>query len=184
MPKLQAGEVILEESWGAELLRAKANTCCAGIDRCYVVEKKKDEPGPDFRVQTDGISFEGACMNDDLVDVNQVTCNDVGAVLRTFGVEAARRTVVAEVGGVFGAYGIGVDPRHLSLISDHMTRQVRPWLLLHSSRDTRASCVNVGGGLTLFIPLSGILVRCIDMCRSSMPENDNCAIFTAGLYTT
>lgn len=88
------------------------------------MEKKKDEPGPDFRVQTDGINFEGAFTNDDLVDVTAVTCNDVGAVLRTFGVEAARRTVVAEVGGVFGAYGIGVDPRHLSLISDHMTRQV------------------------------------------------------------
>ena len=96
----------------------------AGIDRCYVVEKKKDEPGAQFRVQTDGINFEGAFINDDLVDVNAVTCNDVGAVLRTFGVEAARRTVVAEVGGVFSAYGIGVDSRHLSLISDHMTRQV------------------------------------------------------------
>ena len=99
----------------------------AGIDRCYVLEKKKDEPGAEFRVQTDGISFEGAFANDDLVDVNQVTCNDVGAVLRTFGVEAARRTIVAEVGGVFGAYGIGVDPRHLSLMSDHMTRQVSPY---------------------------------------------------------
>lgn len=94
-----------------------------------MVEKKKDEPGPEFRVQTDGISFEGAFMNDDLVDVSLVTCNDVGAVLRTFGVEAARRTIVAEVGGVFGAYGIGVDPRHLSLISDHMTRQVSPQAL-------------------------------------------------------
>ena len=89
-----------------------------------MVEKKKDEPGAQFRVQTDGINFEGAFLNDDLVDVTAVTCNDVSAVLRTFGVEAARRTVVAEVGGVFSAYGIGVDSRHLSLISDHMTRQV------------------------------------------------------------
>lgn len=75
-------------------------------------------------VQTDGINFEGAWANSDLVDVTAVTANDVGAVLRTFGVEAARATVVAEVSGVFGAYGIGVDPRHLSLISDHMTHQV------------------------------------------------------------
>ncbi len=112
--------------WNLSGRQAQGMHWHAGIDRCYVVEKKKDEPGPEFRVQTDGISFEGAFMNDDLVDVNQVTCNDVGAVLRTFGVEAARRTIVAEVGGVFGAYGIGVDPRHLSLISDHMTRQVSP----------------------------------------------------------
>ena len=95
------------------------------------MEKKKDEPGPQFRVQTDGINFEGAFINDDLVDVNAVTCNDVSAVLRTFGVEAARRTVVAEVGGVFSAYGIGVDSRHLSLISDHMTRQVRLTSVCH-----------------------------------------------------
>ena len=33
-------------------------------------------------------------------------------------------TQVAEVSAVFGAYGIGVDPRHLSLISDHVTHQV------------------------------------------------------------
>lgn len=31
----------------------------------------------------------------------------------------------AQVSGVFGAYGIGVDPRHLSLIADFMTHLVR-----------------------------------------------------------
>jgi DNA-directed RNA polymerase I subunit RPA1 len=38
-----------------------------------------------------------------------------------FGVEAARATLVKEVRAVFGAYGISVDARHLSLISDFMT---------------------------------------------------------------
>ena len=33
----------------------------------------------------------------DLVDVNAITSNDVGAILATLGVEAARATVVAEV---------------------------------------------------------------------------------------
>ena len=67
--------------------------------------------------------------------MHAVTSNDVWAVLRTFGVEAARATVVREVGAVFGAYGIGVDARHLSLISDHMTHQVcRPLLHLHMFR--------------------------------------------------
>ncbi|CAL8467924.1 g7462 [Coccomyxa elongata] len=94
-----------------------------GIDRCYVVEKKPGEKGPALTVQTDGINFEGAWTNSDIVDASAVTANDVGAVLRTFGVEAARAQLVAEVSAVFGAYGIGVDPRHLSLISDHMTHQ-------------------------------------------------------------
>lgn len=106
----------------------------AGIERCYVVEKKPGEAGRAMAVQTDGINFEGAWANSDVVDTSAVTSNDVGSVLRTFGVEAARATVVAEVSAVFGAYGIGVDPRHLSLISDHMTHQARssgvPWHLL------------------------------------------------------
>ena len=125
----------LEDPYQLQVNKLKLNTAFAchrsdggfapaGIDRCYVVEKKPGEKGPAVTVQTDGINFEGAWANSDLVDVTAVTANDVGAVLRTFGVEAARATVVAEVSGVFGAYGIGVDPRHLSLISDHMTHQV------------------------------------------------------------
>ena len=57
------------------------------------------------------------------IDVNRVGTNDVGAMLTHYGVEAARATIVQEVKDVFGAYGIGVDPRHLSLIADYMTFQ-------------------------------------------------------------
>jgi len=35
-------------------------------------------------------------------------------------VEAARKTLFDEIAGIFGAYGIGVDSRHVSLISDSM----------------------------------------------------------------
>ena len=55
-----------------------------------------------------------------------VRTNDVGAVLRTLGVEAARSQLLAEISRVFGVYGIGVDQRHLSLIADFMTHQVPP----------------------------------------------------------
>jgi DNA-directed RNA polymerase I subunit RPA1 len=37
------------------------------------------------------------------------------------GVEAARAAIKKEIASVFGVYGIGVDGRHLSLISDYMT---------------------------------------------------------------
>ena len=40
---------------------------------------------------------------------------------RFYGVEAANRTIVNEIVGVFSAYGITVNPRHLSLIADYMT---------------------------------------------------------------
>ena len=91
------------------------------------MEKRPGEAGPALALQTDGVNFPGAwAAGEGVIDAHAVTSNDVGAVLRTFGVEAARATMVREVGAVFGAYGIGVDPRHLSLISDHVTHQVGP----------------------------------------------------------
>ena len=91
----------------------------AGIQRTYTME------GSPPTVQTDGINFGGIWPHTDLIDMSQITTNDVSAVLHTYGVEAARATLMREVRSVFGAYGIGVDPRHLGLIADFMTHQVR-----------------------------------------------------------
>ncbi|GMH40745.1 hypothetical protein BSKO_08649 [Bryopsis sp. KO-2023] len=89
-----------------------------GIDKCYVVEGDDKKP---HSVQTDGINFMAGFLHEDIVDVNHLTTNDVEAMRNTYGVEAARSTIVGECRAVFGAYGIGVDARHLSLIGDHMT---------------------------------------------------------------
>jgi len=72
-------------------------------------------------VQTAGVNFAMLARFDEWVDANQVVCNDIYAVMQTYGVEAARATLVGEVGGVFGAYGIAVDARHISLIADYIT---------------------------------------------------------------
>lgn len=48
--------------------------------------------------------------------------NDIYQILLTYGVEAARQSIVSEIQGVFGVYGIDVNPRHLLLIADFMTR--------------------------------------------------------------
>ena len=88
-----------------------------GIDKTYVVGKlPSDDPtGKDpLRIQTDGVNFAAAWANDDLVDCTKLTTNDVYAMLQTYGVEAARQTLVQEVRNVFGVYGIGVDARHLT----------------------------------------------------------------------
>ena len=58
------------------------------------------------------------------MDTARITTNDVGAVLESLGVEAARATLLTEIGRVFGVYGIGVDARHLNLIADFMMHQV------------------------------------------------------------
>ena len=84
-----------------------------------------DATGP-TKVQTDGINFTGVWAHSDLIDVDNITTNDVGSTLRMYGVEAARATLMREVRAVFGAYGIGVDPRHLGLIADFMTHMVNP----------------------------------------------------------
>ena len=80
--------------------------------------------GPDgaWRVQTDGVNFQAAWQLRELgVDPNHIMSNDINAILETYGVEAARCAIVKEVLGVFGVYGITVDPRHLALIADYMT---------------------------------------------------------------
>lgn len=59
---------------------------------------------------------------DDFIDVNGILSNNIVEILHTYGVEAARNTIVNEIGGVFEPYGIKVNIRHLELIADMMTR--------------------------------------------------------------
>lgn len=54
------------------------------------------------------------------LDVNKIYSNDIGAIRKCYGVEAARGAIMREVSGVFKVYGIAVDMRHLSLIADYM----------------------------------------------------------------
>lgn len=61
-----------------------------------------------------------------IVDLNDIYTNDVGAMLRTYGVEAARTVIIKEMSGVFGVYGIGVDYRHLTIIADYMVCHISP----------------------------------------------------------
>ncbi|KAL2622234.1 hypothetical protein R1flu_002439 [Riccia fluitans] len=97
-----------------------------GIDKCSVIETK-DKKNPDgpplYSLQTDGVNLEGFWALHDELDVNNLTTNNIATILRVYGVEAARQTIMSEVLSVFGSYGIGVNPRHLSLISDFMTSQ-------------------------------------------------------------
>ena len=72
-------------------------------------------------MMTEGSNFYGIwSAASDKIDVNEIESNDVYAVLKTYGVEAARLTIVREIQGIFAAYGIGVDGRHVELIADYM----------------------------------------------------------------
>ncbi|KAK8921570.1 DNA-directed RNA polymerase II subunit RPB1 [Platanthera zijinensis] len=92
---------------------------CSNIERCSVVEPKR--PGDPLLLQTAGINFNAMWDLHDYVDVNKIGTNNIHAMLMTYGVEAARTTIINEVKGVFDAYGIRVNVRHLMLIADLMT---------------------------------------------------------------
>ncbi|CAO3608899.1 unnamed protein product [Cunninghamella echinulata] len=92
----------------------------AGIQRCfeYVNPTENDTSK---RLQTEGVNLRGMWSYSDLIDINYIDTNDIAAILRTYGVEAARNAIIKEVASVFGVYGIKVDRRHLTVIADYMT---------------------------------------------------------------
>ena len=95
------------------------------IVNAYVV--KTDVNGEDrVGIQTEGVNFEAiwdaAQHNDSIIDENNMRSNDTWRVLQTYGIEAARTNIVLEINNVFGAYGIDVNPRHLNLVADFMTK--------------------------------------------------------------
>ncbi|KAF4318105.1 hypothetical protein BBO99_00001037 [Phytophthora kernoviae] len=97
---------------------------CPGVSRCYLInqrigEKQEEKPC----VQTEGLNFQEIWGFDDILDVNNLSTNDIYQVLQTYGVEAARANISKQITDVFGVYGISVDPRHLSLLADYMTAQ-------------------------------------------------------------
>jgi hypothetical protein len=66
-----------------------------------------------------------------LIDLDELYSNDIYALLHAYGVEMARAAILREVNGVFKAYSIDVDMRHLELIADYM---VSGDVLLHGMR--------------------------------------------------
>ncbi|TID21209.1 hypothetical protein CANINC_003489 [Pichia inconspicua] len=72
---------------------------------------------------TEGVNFQAMWEHDSFINVNNIRANDIAAVLKVYGVEAARNTIVNEINRVFGTYAISVSSRHLDLIADYMTRE-------------------------------------------------------------
>jgi len=108
-PLLMVG--LIEKAAAKTLVRAKKN-----IDEAFI----NDEEGRGRCLQTAGINF-AEIWKLETVDHSRLMSNDIWAVRCSYGVEAARNTIVDQIRSVFGVYGIEVDPRHLSLIADYMT---------------------------------------------------------------
>lgn len=89
------------------------------IGRCI---HPQPEHGVDALV-TEGVNFHAMWDQDEFIDIDRIKSNDIYAMLRTYGVEAARNTIVSEINRVFSTYAISVSTRHLELIADVMTRE-------------------------------------------------------------
>lgn len=108
---------IVETAASFSMVRSTKN-----ISNAYVTQERSSIPDCPV-VRTEGVNFEAVwALDDSIADMNNLMSNDIHSILMTYGVEAARLSIVNEITSVFGVYGIDVNPRHLSLIADFMTR--------------------------------------------------------------
>jgi DNA-directed RNA polymerase beta' subunit len=98
-----------------------------GVANCFVNTMTLRNGDKRPALQTEGVNlseiFDPTGPSADMIDANRVYTNDIGQILHTYGVEAARQAIVDEVTSVFAVYGIAVDPRHLNLVADYMTNR-------------------------------------------------------------
>ena len=59
---------------------------------------------------------------DNIIEDDEIYSNDIYAILKNYGVEMARAAILKEMAGIFAAYNIDVNRRHLDLIADYMVR--------------------------------------------------------------
>ena len=111
-PLLMVG--LVERAASSTLVRSRPK-----IQQAFINE---EDNGRGRCLQTAGVNFEEIWrLPPSVVKHNMLASNDIWAVRCAYGVEAARCNIVEQIRSVFGAYGIEVDPRHLSLIADYMT---------------------------------------------------------------
>lgn len=78
-----------------------------------------------------------------IIEENMIKTNDIHAALMSYGVEMARALILKEIQGVFGAYNIDVDIRHLELIADYMVSSLRHLVLFFLTQACRRTTVDI-----------------------------------------
>lgn len=113
--KLLLGEVVRSLADKCELQDPEA----ADITKVHVMKDNSDK----IWLECEGTDLRALqLLPKGTVDTNKIETNDIAKVLEIYGVEAARATIVKQIGSVFGHYGIEVNHRHLSLIADFMSQ--------------------------------------------------------------
>jgi DNA-directed RNA polymerase I subunit RPA1 len=55
-------------------------------------------------VVAEGQNLKGLWHLGDMVDLNMLSSNDIGAIMDTYGVEAGRACIIKEMKNIFGVY--------------------------------------------------------------------------------
>ena len=80
-----------------------------------------------FQLTTNGSNLRGiwefaSSSDESILEDDDIYSNDIYAILKTYGVEMARASILREMKGIFAVYNIDVNKRHLELIADYMVQ--------------------------------------------------------------
>ena len=90
-----------------------------GIDGVKRIIIRK-EPKEGYVIYSEGSNFEKV-LEIEGVDPYRTTTNDIQAVGRTLGIEAARNMIIQEAYNTLSEQGLNVDVRHIMMVADIMT---------------------------------------------------------------
>ena len=89
------------------------------VNRAVINEVEKDGKST-YNLLVEGYGLQDV-MGSPGIDGRHTTTNHVLEIEAVLGVEAARTQISAEISYIMNAYGIGIDSRHMLLLSDVMT---------------------------------------------------------------
>jgi DNA-directed RNA polymerase III subunit RPC1 len=81
------------------------------------------QPKTQYKLLVEGLDL-GKVMTTSGVNGSKTSSNHILQVEEVLGIEAARTTILQEITYTMSSYGIGVDPRHMTLLADTMTFRV------------------------------------------------------------
>lgn len=90
------------------------------INRAVINEENGKDGKTSYHLLVEGYGL-AEVMGSSGIDGRHTTTNHIIEVENTLGIEAARTKISSEISYIMNAYGIGIDSRHLLLLSDVMT---------------------------------------------------------------
>ncbi|KAI9877255.1 MAG: hypothetical protein M1823_007133, partial [Watsoniomyces obsoletus] len=85
----------------------------------------EEEDAKEPIITTQGVNLVAMRDNQHIINPNTIRTNSVHDMMKYYGIEAARVTIINEISAVFSGHGITVDNRHINLIADAMTQTGR-----------------------------------------------------------